>query len=194
MDEVMVPALVQAKKDRQEGLLADDDEQILIRVTHETLARLEPPSARCDRDGSRVRVLACPASDEIDELALEMLPQSLCVGPDNLHAMSVDSLSSEVVSAIEKDSPSLVIIAALPPGGLAQARYLCKRLRARFPNLQILVGRWGLTENQDEIRKKLLASGASDVSFTLDACRTQAVPIVQLAAHATTPQDVSRAS
>src|SRR5262249_4584280 len=119
--------------------------------------------------------------------------RSLCLGTDNLHLLSVDSLSSEVVSAIEKDPPALVIIASLPPGGLAQARYLCKRLRARFPELPVLVGRWGLTENQDQARKRLLAAGATDVAFTLDASRAQVMPIVQLAGHAG-PQDVSRAS
>jgi len=194
MDEVIVPALLQAKKDRQEGLLPDDDEQFLIRVTHEILAGIEPASARGDRDGAPVRILACPASDEIDELALEMLPRSVCVSPDNLHLASVDSLSSEVLAAIEKESPALVIIAALPPGGLAPARYLCKRLRARFPDLPILVGRWGLTENQDQVRQRLLASGATDVAFTLDASRAQVIPIVQLAAHAPQQQDISRAS
>jgi predicted PurR-regulated permease PerM len=193
-DEVLVPALVQAKKDRQDGLLPDDDLHFLIRVTHDTLAGIESGSARCNRDGALVRILACPAADEIDELALEMLPSSLCISSENLHMASVDSLSSEVVSAIERDSPALVIIASLPPGGLAQARYLCKRLRARFPDLPILVGRWGLTENQDQIRKRLLAAGASDVAFTLDESRRQVVPILQLVAHAPPQQDVSRAS
>jgi predicted PurR-regulated permease PerM len=192
MDEVIVPALVQAKKDRQECQLPDDDEHFLIKLTHEILAGLEPPGARCDRDGAPVRILGCPASDEIDELALEMLPRSLGVSPENLHLVSIDSLSGEIVSAIEKDSPALAIIASLPPGGLAQARYLCKRLRTRFPDFAILVGRWGLTENHDQVRRMLLASGATDVAFTLDASRRQVVPIIQLAGH-TTP-DVSRAS
>jgi predicted PurR-regulated permease PerM len=194
MDQVIVPALVQAKKDRQESELREEDEHLLIRVTHEILAGLEAPGTRCVRDGTPLRILACPASDEIDELTLEILPVSLGVNAENLHLLSVDALSSEVVSAIEKDSPALVIVVSLPPGGLAQARYLSKRLRARFADLPILVGRWGLTENQEEVRKRLLASGATDVSFTLDSCRTQVVTIVQLAAHTTPPQDVSRAS
>jgi hypothetical protein len=33
----------------------------------------------------------------------------------------------------------IVCIAALPPGGLTHARYLCKRLRARFPQRSIIL-------------------------------------------------------
>ena len=44
----------------------------------------------------------------------------------------------------------MICIAAVPPGGLAQTRYLCKRLRARFPNLKIAVGRWGTGEETEE--------------------------------------------
>jgi predicted PurR-regulated permease PerM len=194
MDQVIIPALVLAKKDRQEDELRDEDEHLLIRVTHEILASLETATAPSDQDAGRVRILAYPASDEIDELALAMLPHSLSVSPDHLQTMTVDSLSSDVLTAIDKDSPALVIIVSLPEGGLAQTRYLSKRLRARFPDLPILIGRWGLTENQDQVRKRLLASGASDVSFTLDACRTQAVPMIQHAAHAAPQKDVSRAS
>ena len=53
------------------------------------------------------------------------------------------------------------------PGGLANTRYLCKRLRARFPNLKILAGRWGLRRGLEENRDQLLEAGADEVANTL---------------------------
>ena len=34
------------------------------------------------------------------------------------------------------------MIGSLPPGGAAHARYLAKRLRQRFPDAHLLIGRW----------------------------------------------------
>jgi hypothetical protein len=48
----------------------------------------------------------------------------------------------------------------LPPGGLAHTRYLCKKLRARFLKVKIVVGRWGLNDNVEANRKQLQDDGA----------------------------------
>ena len=56
-------------------------------------------------------------------------------------------------------------------GGLAQTCYLCKRLRARFPNLKIAIGRWGTgSEDSNNI---LLAAGADKVGATMIETRDQ---------------------
>ena len=45
-----------------------------------------------------------------------------------------EALTSEVIDQVAEKSPRSICIVSLPPGGLAQTRYLCKRLRARFPD------------------------------------------------------------
>ena len=62
----------------------------------------------------------------------------------------------------------MLCIAAVAPGGVAQARLLCLRLHARFPELKILVGRWAAQSGIDKIRAQLLASGASEFGTTLE--------------------------
>jgi hypothetical protein len=52
-------------------------------------------------------------------------------------------LTGELLDRVAERRPAAVCIATIPPGGLAHTRYLCKRLRSRFPDLKILVGRWG---------------------------------------------------
>jgi len=85
------------------------------------------------------------------------------------------------------ENPSVVCIAALPPGGVAQARYLCKRLRASFPAQKIVVIRWGLPDNADQRREELLAAGADLVATTLLEARAQIAPVVSAPAHVEEP-------
>jgi hypothetical protein len=76
------------------------------------------------------------------------------------------------------ESPNVICVVALPPGGLAQARYLCKRLRASFPKQKIIVIRWGLQENSGQRKEELLAAGADVVATTLQEGRIQIAQLV----------------
>ena len=78
-----------------------------------------------------------------DELALEMLRRLLDPTRFQMETLSVKTLSAEVVARVCKKNPAAVCISALPPEGVAQTRYLCKRLRAQCPDVKIFVGRWG---------------------------------------------------
>jgi hypothetical protein len=91
--------------------------------------------------------------------------------------MSDAMLTAEVVALIGEKNPAMICIAAVPPGGLSQTRYLCKRLRVRFPNLKIAVGRWGLgNEDSDSI----LLAGADRVGITMIETREQMIQLCQI--------------
>jgi hypothetical protein len=69
----------------------------------------------------------------------------------------------------------------LSPGALAPARYLCKRLRARHPEVKILVGRWGAHPGDgQESWDVLLSAGADHVSATLLETRDHAGHLASL--------------
>ena len=72
----------------------------------------------------------------------------------------------------------VICVGALPPGGLAQARFLCKRLRASFPHQKIVVICWGLPDSAGQRREQLLAVGADVVAITLQEARTQIAQLV----------------
>ena len=76
-------------------------------------------------------------------------------------------LTAEVVSLVEQTAPTLVCIGLVPPGGFAQTRYLCKRLRARFPTLPIVVGCWSGTKNEAEHLARLHLDSLTQVGTTL---------------------------
>ena len=122
--------------------------------------------------------MGCSARDDADELALLMFRQLLDPTRYELTIIDDQALTSEVIDQIAEQSPALVCIASLPPGGLAQTRYLCKRLRKRFPDLKIIVGRWG---NRGEHNgDSLLAAGANHVGTTIGETRDHVIQLSQI--------------
>lgn len=90
-----------------------------------------------------------------DEVALQMLQKVLDPRQFETEVTKVGMLAAEVLSLVEQSAPTLVCIGMEPPGGFAQTRYLCKRLRARFPTFPIVVGCWGDTQDEAEILARL---------------------------------------
>jgi hypothetical protein len=74
-----------------------------------------------------------------------------------------------------------VVIGTLPPQSLAHARYLCKRLRAGFPNLKIVVGCWGWDGDREKIEQRLKDAGADQVATSLVEARARLMPLAQCA-------------
>ena len=56
---------------------------------------------------------------------------------------------------------------------MIHARFLCTKLRARFPTLKIIVGLWGATERVAEATKRLQDSGAHESVTSLTAALEQ---------------------
>jgi hypothetical protein len=68
---------------------------------------------------------------------------------------------------VANEEPDVICIAAIPPGGRAHTRYLCKRLHARFPDLRIIVGRWAASTIDDTTKDELGKAGVTAISTTL---------------------------
>lgn len=185
-DTVLLPALYYANQDRDRGLLREGDAQFVGRATREILDVLAhdapAPSERntgelsvSDPDHTRVPILGCPARDEADALALEMVKHLLDPARYRIEMSGIGMLTAEVVAWVDLHRPGVVCIGTVAPGGLSQARHLCKRLRSQCPELKIVVGRWGLHDEKDTDRQHLLAAGADYVETTmLDTRRTLA--------------------
>jgi predicted PurR-regulated permease PerM len=176
-DAVLLPALYYAKQDRDRGLLSEGDAQFVGQATREILDVLAHDApAPSERDtgnlsvsgaDTRVRIVGCPARDEADALALEMLRHLLDPARYRIEVSGTGMLTAEVVAWVDLHRPALLCIGSVAPGGLSQARHLCKRLRSQCPELKIVVGRWGLHDERDTDRQQLLAAGADHVETTV---------------------------
>jgi predicted PurR-regulated permease PerM len=188
-DELLLPTLSLAHQDAERGSLGPHDEQFILDVTRRVVDEI----ACHDRHGDKVApahaqgrpslgvggtalVLACPARGEADELALHMLRHLLQADSHEMEILSDKALTSEVIERVRTQGPVAACISSLPPGGLAQASYLCKRLRRHFPDLQILVGRWGQTEDFEKTNSRLKEAGATKVLASLREMREEVRP------------------
>jgi predicted PurR-regulated permease PerM len=191
-DDLLLPALVQAKRDHERGELPLEDLQFAFEVTRALLddlaARQEDVEAAPAARG-RALVLGCPARDQADELALEMVRLLLAPAGYRVEGLSSQTMSAEVVERVGREKPAVVCIAAVPPGGLAQALYLTKRLRRQFPELKIAVGLWGQEALAPHVVERLQRAGADQVATTLQESRNQMVPLLQVAAAAAAADD-----
>jgi len=188
-DDLLMPALTAAKRDRERDAIMLEDLQFVGQATQAimddvALRQSQAAPAAADvvaisdeapvaRPVPSIRIVGCPARDEVDALALRMFQHMLDPQRYSLEIASVEMLTAEVVSLVEQQGVELICIAALPPGTTTPTRYLCKRLRARFPACKILVGRWGWTGEGDANRALLLAAGADAVGLTLRESHNQ---------------------
>jgi hypothetical protein len=181
-----VPALIHTRRDHEAGELSAADEEFVLQATHEMLEDLgerrltanltaagERAAVETQALPVRVRLLACPARDRADRLALEMLCQLLNPAEWDVEVTALETLTAELVAHVTEEGAALICIGALPPGGLAHTRYLCKRLRARHPQLKIVVGRWGLKEDVEANREQLQEVGADLMATSLLETRKQ---------------------
>jgi hypothetical protein len=105
-------------------------------------------------------------------VALMMLGRRLDSGRFTLEVTSPQLLVSEVISLVEQGDPAAVVIGGLVGAGEGVAIGLVKRLRARFPDLPIVLGLWGMTAAAAAaMRKGTLLGAADQLAVTLsDAC------------------------
>jgi predicted PurR-regulated permease PerM len=190
-DEVLVPALDYAKRDSRLGILTRDDQEFIYKSTREIIERIGLPSTHpmplidvAASDAStvsdpvtvgidKIRILAWPAHDEGDAIALLMLQQLLDPTRYEMEISAAGKRLSEILQEVEQKTPALFCVGFIPPGGLSASRHLSKRLRARLPGLTIVVGHWGLHEKVHNDREALLAAGATHVAATLIETRDQ---------------------
>lgn len=188
-DGVLVPALVLAGRDRLRNEITEADEEFVVRAVGEIVEDVggaetagggaSGAAEAAAGDRPRGHLLAVPARSRADELGLEMLSRLLGPLACEVERLSAAMLAGEVLATAERRRPDLVCVAALPPGGAAHARYLCKRLRARFPTLRIVVARPGAGDDGGGTSARLQAAGADEVATSLTEARDRALRLLQ---------------
>jgi predicted PurR-regulated permease PerM len=169
-DEVIIPALLRASRDRTRNEITEADHQQVVATIRALVDVVKAPGAAV---APRL-VLGVSARAGTDEAIWDMLAQLF--DPEKVRVESVGSayLSSDLTTTVVEQQPDLVCVLSIPPGGLAQARYLCRRLRAKHPTTPILVIRPGVQANGKESALRLTEDGATQVCFTLEDAHTGA--------------------
>ena len=164
-DDVLIPALAMAEKDRHTGQVDTERETFVRQAMRDLIEELgeaqraENAAAAIaeveEKPGGPARVvspsiakepsvivLCLPAHDEADEIVGLMLAQLMELKGQPAIAASPASLAGEMLELVHKHEAGAVCISALPPAALSHSRYLSKRLHVRFPELPTVVGLW----------------------------------------------------
>jgi hypothetical protein len=208
-DQVMIPALAMAEKDRHTGQL-DTERQAFIRQAMRdlieelgdaqrvenaatTTAALAEAEVKSDRAPTVVRpsippsiskqptvtVLCLPAHDEADEIVGLMLAQLLDLKGQPAIAASQVSLAGEMLELVQEHQAGAVCISALPPAALSHSRYLCKRLHARFPELPSLVGLWTSKADPKKSLDRLMCNASTHLVTSVGAAIAEIHQMIQ---------------
>jgi hypothetical protein len=130
--------------------------------------------------GCQINVLVLPAHDEADEIAGIMLSHLLDLRGYQVRTLSENVLASEMIEQVQKAEAQIVCVSALPPAAVAHARYLCKRLFAKFPDLNAMIGLWMMdTTDQKKAQRRLACMVEPAISTTLAQALDQIAEIAQ---------------
>lgn len=187
-DNILIPALVDLQRDRQADVLDESRAQSvrqgirdIVEVLGERQSREPPPATEGESNEPAqsgplstptaapapanlpqdvvINVLCLPAHDEADELAAMMLSHLLRDRGFHAEVAGAAVLTSEAPDLIEQKAAEIVVISALPPKAAPHARYLVKRLAARYHDLKSVVGLWTRTGGADKPSVSTFKSG-----------------------------------
>jgi predicted PurR-regulated permease PerM len=187
-DQVFIPSLIQAKVDRERGLIEPAELNAMTTTTTTILATVAAvPELDEEVAAARVAVVGYAAHDDRAEVGLDMLERLLHTEVA-LTVLGTTSVVTDVVAAVKASKPIAVVVGNVPPRSPAQARLVCKRLRTLFPQLQIIVGCWGVADaEQATLSAELRRAGANQVAFSLTATTAMIRPLLPLAGFKSTP-------
>ncbi len=183
-DNVLIPAIILAETDaRQEAL---DPEQLgevkkNLREIFQDLANRPAPVTRAKEEkpeaeavwGYGCRVCTLPARAERDELAGVMLTHLLHLHGFDARNAAATLEATQQLDLVEKHEADVVCVSVVAPSTVIHARYLCTKLRTRFPRLKIVVGLWSTRDKIAEAIDRLKDSGADEVVDLLDEAMAQ---------------------
>ena len=179
-DAVVVRALALARRDRRDENLTADEEGRLLTAVRAVRGHVDAEPKRVEPepiDGGRPRVIAVPAHHRSEEAVLAWLAVGAVLDPVSVELGSTKMLAAQVIDRVEGERPAAVVIAVLPPGGLVQARYLCRRLRRRVPDVAIVVAYFGKPRHFDKLLNRLRGAGASYVTTSIEQTQRQILAV-----------------
>jgi predicted PurR-regulated permease PerM len=171
---VVIPALGLAEQDRHRNELDDETQNFIYQSTREIVEELEDTSSEQRTEGTpepsvvhsrtegatdRVDVLCIPARDDADDVVALLLSQLLERQGQRAASIPIGT-TAEMLSEVADANPNVVCISALPPFALNHARALYAKLRARSPNLPIVICLWHFEGDPQKAAARLkLAAG-----------------------------------
>jgi predicted PurR-regulated permease PerM len=183
--EVVIPALGLAEQDRHAGALDEAHVRFILDSTRRIVEYVEDRSEPSPEPGKPATKAAPPvcivaAHDEADYVAGLVLARMLPAHECDPRVIPFPLLAAETLDKIAEHGCKVVCVSAVPPQAATAAGHLCKRLKHRFPEVQVLVALW-TSENAERAAARLRAAGvdvvATRLAEAIDQLRQLTVPL-----------------
>lgn len=195
-DSILIPALAFAERDRRRGDLDEGRQSFILQSLTETIEDFgerqqelparplngelaeaqEPADFVVLSTSAKPCVLLVPARNKADEIGASMLAQLVRTSGFRVETISETVLAGELADLIAERHADVVCISAMPPAAASHSRYLCKRLRGKFPEARLIVGLWNSPGDLAKARTRIGCDAAVRVVGTL----TQACEQIQV--------------
>lgn len=198
-DAVLIPALALAESDHRRGDIDEDRQKFIFQSLKETIEELgerqkELPATMTNGETAETQdgadlvisstsakpcILLLPARNTADEIAATMLAQLIETSGFRVETISEKVLAGELADLIAGHHADVVCISAMPPRAATHARYLCNRLRGRFPEERLIVGLWNAPGDLAKARIRLGSAAAIRIVATLAQAHEQIQVVLQ---------------
>jgi predicted PurR-regulated permease PerM len=198
-DEILIPALGLAGRDRHQGTLDRDTFDMVAQGMNDIVedagdirARKKAPAAGAAERGSpeepgspedpgepeepapTIPALCLGAEDEADRVLATMAAQLLRRIGFAAEVVPATTLRGELVGLVRERGARLVVLSNLPPSGYVQVRYVCKRLAEISDEVPVLVGIWGSEADAKRAEDRVPEAGGFKVVRSLAELLAQA--------------------
>jgi len=168
-ESVLIPALKLAEEDRHRDALEQHTCEFIYQSTRELIEDLGDRRVRPPSSGA---IVCVPARDEADELVAMMLTQLLQQTGKGASYLAIGAVD-DMLAQVSQNGSHIVCVSALPPFAVGQARSLCKRLRAAFPDLRIVLALWDFDGGPPKAQKRVGPGCTDAVTTTLSDALVQ---------------------
>ncbi|MDP9169679.1 MAG: AI-2E family transporter [Acidobacteriota bacterium] len=143
-DNVVLPALAMAERDRHTGQLDAKREEFIVQSINEFVTELAEAETADPAEGAprKTRVFCVPAHDAADEIAAAMCAHFLNQEKFPAIAFPVTDSPGQLMKTLAIQPEDVVCISAVPPFAAGNARKIAKDIRENGCNPLIVAGLW----------------------------------------------------
>jgi len=172
-DRLFIPTLSLVCENRQSGLLEEEE---AARIVKSLSSLVDDASERLGGAGAASlvphsspgpRIVCIATSDAADELGARMLGAVLEPRQVMLEKVAATQTVGEKVRQAADLIPDVVLVVSIHPSPLIPVRYLCKKLQATLPKVDLLVALLHAPGDADEWSPRILAPDGPRVATSL---------------------------
>ncbi|XZE56473.1 AI-2E family transporter [Planctomycetaceae bacterium SH139] len=177
-DEVLVPALKRIRNDHDAEYLSDADADRLFSMMGGLSAELSDHVLDGESPVSNLPVVVTCNSHHFSETLVMNLLRTGGHGLFQLDALEDETLPQGIGEHMLVSNPASVVIAVLPKGGFAQARFLCKSIRTEGYTGPIVIACFGKFKTFDKLFVKFRKAGATSMTTSYTQTKSELESII----------------